>query len=180
MPQHIAFLRAVNVAPRWVKMERLRKVLSDNGFVDVETHIQSGNVRVTSSMRSGARVGAAIEELLAQEFGLEVPTIVRTPAQLTAVVRHAELLPDPIDGVVRRYVTLCAHAASPEAAAVLNAWAVPGERLLVEGADVHWWLAKPTHQAKISNARIGKLLGVSTTRDLKVMRTLAAKWGAPA
>jgi hypothetical protein len=32
--------------------------------------------------------------------------------------------------------------------------------------------------ARINNARVEKLLGVATTRDLKVVTTLAERWGA--
>ena len=52
-----------------------------------------------------------------------------------------------------------------------------GERLAVRGRAVHWWLGKPTRAAKIGNVRIEKALGPGTTRDLKVVATLAGRWG---
>ena len=55
MPSYVAFLRAVNVGGRFVKMAELRAALEDAGFTDVETHIQSGNVFVRSRRRSTAR-----------------------------------------------------------------------------------------------------------------------------
>jgi len=41
---HIAFLRALNVGRRTVKMARLVEVVNDLGYKDVWTHINSGNV----------------------------------------------------------------------------------------------------------------------------------------
>ena len=54
MPSYVAFLRAVNVGGRFVKMAGLRTALEDAWFTDVATHIQSGNVFVRSGRRSGA------------------------------------------------------------------------------------------------------------------------------
>lgn len=45
MYRYAAFLRAVNVGRgRTVKMDELRKMAEDLGFVDVRTFIQSGNL----------------------------------------------------------------------------------------------------------------------------------------
>lgn len=180
MARHVAFLRAVNVSPRWVKMERLRELLSDKGFGDVATHIQSGNVRFDTTLRSRPKIVAALESAMEAEFGFPVPVVLRSPAQLDEIVSAATRFDDPIPGVERRYVTLCAETPSAEAARTLDEWDADGERLKVVGDEIHWWLSKSTHQAKISNARLEKLVGVATTRDLKVMRTLADKWGARA
>jgi len=177
MPRHIVFLRAVNVGGRWVKMQRLREVLTQAGFADVETHIQSGNVLVGSPMRSAAKVTAGLEELLEQEFGFGIPCIVRSPAQLLATVERADSLADPLGGAtLRRYVTFFRDPIPADRAAELAGWKVPGERLHPDGSELHWWLDKPTHQAKISNARLERGGSVATTRDLKVVQALADKW----
>lgn len=85
----------------------------------------------------------------------------------------------PFDGAeVRRYVTFCAVAPNEKAVAELDAWTVPGERVQVRDREVHWWLTKPTNEAKLTIARFEKLVGVTTTRDLKVVRELANRWGA--
>lgn len=179
MATYIAFLRAVNVRPRWVKMETLRILLSGNGFRDVETYIQSGNVRVTTSLRSAGKVKATLEGLIEAEFGFPVPCILRTPAELSQIVHVVDGLPDPLPGgATRQYVTLYDAPPADEHAQRQVQWEVPGERLHPHGRETYWWLAKSTHEAKVSNAVLERGGSVATTRDLKVMRTLAAKWGA--
>ena len=55
MPRYVAFLRAVNVGRgRKVEMARLRKLLTEAGYGNVSTYIQSGNVFFDSSSRSKA------------------------------------------------------------------------------------------------------------------------------
>ncbi|HWC22530.1 MAG TPA: DUF1697 domain-containing protein [Flexivirga sp.] len=178
MPRHVVFLRAVNVGGRWVKMQRLREVLTTAGYDDVQTHIQSGNVFLGTPMRSPQKVGAVLEQLLEAEFGFAIPCVVRSPAQLRAVVEYADGLADPLDGAtLRRYVTFFREPLSEARAIALSEWGEPGERLHPSGGELHWWLGKPTHEAKISNARLERGGLVATTRDLKVVRTLADKWG---
>lgn len=160
-------------------MQRLREVLTVAGFADVQTHIQSGNVLVGSSMRSASKVGTALEALLEAEFGFAIPCVVRSPAQLRQVAAYAAGLPDPLRGAtLRRYVTFFREPLPEDRAAVLAGWDVPGERLHPAGSEIHWWLGKPTHEAKVSNAVLERGGAVATSRDLKVVRALADKWGA--
>ncbi len=52
MPKYVAFLRAINVGGHVVKMDRLQRLFEDNGCVDVQTVIASGNVIFQSPSRS--------------------------------------------------------------------------------------------------------------------------------
>jgi uncharacterized protein (DUF1697 family) len=178
MPRHIVLLRAVNVGNRWVKMQRLREVLTAAGYDDVQTHIQSGNVHVATGMRSPAKLATAMERLLEGEFGFAIPCIVRSPVQLTATALYADGLADPLVGeATSRYVTFFRDPLSTDRAAELAGWDVPGERLEPSGGELHWWLGKPAHEAKISNGLLERGGLVATTRNLTVVRALADKWG---
>ena len=76
MPTYIALLRAVNVGGRIYKMAELREHLTDSGLEDVETYIQTGNVRFRSSMRSAAKVEKHVEEVLGEHAAFEVPSVI--------------------------------------------------------------------------------------------------------
>jgi len=60
----------------------------------------------------------------------------------------------------------------------MNGWGVVGERAQVEGREVYVWLAHPSHEATLTNARIERGGVVATTRDWKVVRMLGERWGA--
>lgn len=177
MPSYVAFLRAVNVGSRMYKMADLRAALEASGLQDVETYIQTGNVLFSTSLRSRAKVARHVEETLAAGCGFEIPAVVLVPAELRQVYVDARELPSPLPGEPRRYVTFLKDEPAPAAAEPIDRWDVEGERAAVRGRAVHWWLAKSTHEARLSNARIEKALGVGTTRDLKVVATLAERWG---
>jgi len=179
MGTYIGFLRAVNVGQRWVKMERLRDHLSANGFADVVTHIQSGNVRVTTSMRSASRVESTLREVISAEFGFDVPVIVRSPADVRRTAVEADALESPLGSQARRYVTFTTGGITASGRTALEEWDEPGERAVVLGSDVVLFLTKPAHGVKLTNARLERLTGATgTARDLKVVRALAEKWGA--
>jgi uncharacterized protein (DUF1697 family) len=177
MPTYIAFLRAINVGGRFIKMADLRAGLSRNGFGDVESQIQSGNLRFTSSLRSAAKVELAVEAALQDVCGFIVRTIVRTPSQLGELTSYGVDLEPPREGDLRRYVTFLKNDPDDAFVATMNGWGINGEWAHVRGREVYLWFAHPSHEAKLSNARIERGGVVATTRDWKVVSTLAQKWG---
>jgi len=176
MPTYVAFLRAVNVGGRFVTMAALRAGLADKGFGEVESHIQSGNLRLTSSLEPPAAVELALETALAELCGFTVSTIVRTPVQLAGLASYGASLPSPLEENARRYVTFLKEDPDDELTAVLNGWDLPGERAHVRGREVYLWLAHPSHAARLSNARIERGGVVATTRDWKVVMALGEMW----
>ena len=105
MATFVAFLRAVNVGKRQVKMAALRTELEANGFTEVTTFIASGNLRVETSMRAAAKVEKELERVMEAWLGFDVPTMVRTPKQLVAAYDAGADLKSPVPGSPRHYVS---------------------------------------------------------------------------
>jgi uncharacterized protein (DUF1697 family) len=178
VPDYVAFLRAVNLGrTRKVPMAQARVRLGEAGLRDVETYIQTGNVRFSATLRSRSKVERLVEDALAAWCGFDVPAVVLTPAELRQVYVDALTFEPPSAEVARRYVTFLKDEPTAETAAPIDGWSHDGEAARVVGRAVHWRLSTPTQQARLSNARIEKVLGVGTTRDLKVVATLAERWG---
>lgn len=178
MPTYIAFLRAVNVGKRQVKMQRLREHLAQNGFDDVATHIQSGNVRVATSERSAAKLQSRLQSVLSEEFGFDIPVVVRTAGQLRRLVTTVDAKSSPLSADARVYVGLANAVPARDGVTVLDAWDVERERVTVIGSDIVAWYDKPFNEVTLTNARVEKLVKAHVTfRDMKVIRALAQKWG---
>jgi uncharacterized protein (DUF1697 family) len=179
MPGYVVFLRAVNVGKRQLKMAEARNVLSDNGFGDVETYIQTGNVFVTTTLRSVAKVEAEVGRILSGHAGFDIVAIARKAAELPALVEALDGIPEHVPGETSRYVRFCGSAPAAAATRELEAWDAAGERATVIGKDVLMEFAVPFNEVKLSGARIEKILGIpGTARNLTVVRALAQKWGA--
>jgi uncharacterized protein (DUF1697 family) len=178
MPSYVAFLRAVNVGGRFVKMAGLRVALEDAGFTDVATHIQSGNVFVRSGRRSCAAVATEMSTVLEEFAGFAVPCVVITPVRLRAALAQVDAVPPFLPGA-KRYLAFADGPVPAPAAAQLDAWDAPGERCLVLGSQILAEMTAGFQNTKLTNARIERITGRTTTwRDLNVVRAIDEKWGA--
>ncbi|WP_395296447.1 DUF1697 domain-containing protein [Kitasatospora hibisci] len=83
---YIAFLRAVNVGGRTVKMERLRALFGELGLDGVRSYIQSGNVFFTTDEPDRAALTRRIEGHLEEALGFPVPVLLRTVEEVEAVL----------------------------------------------------------------------------------------------
>jgi uncharacterized protein (DUF1697 family) len=178
MPSYVAFLRAVNVGGRFVKMAALRTELESAGFTDVETHIQSGNVFVRSGRRSTGVVATEMATVLGEWAGFDVPCVVRTPTQLRSALAAVDAVPPLIEGG-KRYLAFADGDVPAAGTARLDAWDEPGERCLVLGSEILAEMTNGFQKTKLTNTRIERITGRTTTwRDLKVVRAINEKWGA--
>lgn len=84
--RYVAFLRAINVGGRTVKMDRARASLTALDLEDVATYIQTGNTFFTGPTRDTDTLAASIEKHLLAEFGFEIPTFVRTIDEIDALL----------------------------------------------------------------------------------------------
>ncbi len=177
MPTYVAFLRAVNVGGRFVKMADLRTGLMSKGFNEVESYIQSGNLRLTSGVQPADELETALETSLQEVCGFTVRAIIRTPGQLAELTAYGAGLAPPLEGEARRYVTFLKRDPDDSFTARMNGWDVAGERAHVHRRQVYLWLAHPSHQAKLTNAQMERGAVVATSRDWKVVSALGQMWG---
>lgn len=178
MPTYLAFLRAINLGPtRKFPKESIRAAVGSLGFTGVETHINTGNVRFTTSMRSPARIEAALERAFLADRGFEVPTIVFTPTEIVQIAADAAALAAEHPDAVRHYVELLRTTPDPELAAVIETRSSPAMRFVVRGRAVHGFVPPNAPTAPSAGpVDIARLVGVSTNRNANVVATLAAKW----
>jgi uncharacterized protein (DUF1697 family) len=176
VPTWIAFQRAVNVGGRKYPMADLRQVLGDAGYADVETHIQTGNIRLRSPIRSRAKLEKELESLFATDRGFDVATIVFTPAELARIAHDADDVATADPPKVAHYVELLRAAPAAADAELIEGQQLSGQRAVVRGRAVHLLFDIPFGEAKGPNAAVKRALGVSTNRNVKVVRALVEKW----
>jgi uncharacterized protein (DUF1697 family) len=117
VPTWVALLRAVNLGARnKVSMPKLRDALAAEGFTDVKTYVNSGNVVLDSTLRSPAKVGQAVHDVIVDHFGVDTPVMMRTGPQLARVL---EWNPFPAAAAEHPHLVAVLHlSAEPEAARV--------------------------------------------------------------
>ena len=175
MPTYVAFLRAINLgATRKFPKADIVAATEAAGFSDVATHINTGNVRFETRMRSRERIEDALESAYLADRGFEVSTVVFTPAEVCAIADEAEEVADGHPGT--HYVSLLKNEPTAALAREIEALSTDRDVARVRGRAVHMVITDPYHHAQLTNATIEKQLGVATNRNLKVIRAVAEKW----
>ncbi len=84
---HVALIRGINVGGnRRIAMERLRAVHVAAGLQEPRTLLQSGNVVFIAGKEKRAALEAKIARALGEEMGVAVEVLVRTAAEIRAVL----------------------------------------------------------------------------------------------
>jgi uncharacterized protein (DUF1697 family) len=175
MPTWIALLRAVNVGGRnQVSMPRLREVLTAEGFVDVRTYVQSGNIAVRGAQRSAGSVGQRIGASIEREFGLAVPVVVRTPGEVASVIganpfpAAAEQRPKLL------HVTFLAGEPDADGVAAIHRDDLTRDVCRVDGRHLYVDYVDGVHGSKLTLPYFARRLGVDgTARNWRTVLALA-------
>ncbi len=105
MAKYIAFLRAVNVGGHnKIKMDDLKKLFISNGYKNVDTVIQSGNVIFETSEKSITAITTKIERKLNEFMKKEIKVFIRTYSELVNIVNDNPFSKTKADDKTGRYV----------------------------------------------------------------------------
>jgi len=175
--KHIAFLRAINVGGRVVKMDVLRKLFESLGYSNVETFIASGNVVFETSSRNRKALEKAIEKKLHEKLAYEVHTFVRTRGEVAAVAKYEPFSRDAVEQAKAFVVGFLADPLDASSRKKLMALKTDADQFHVNGREIYWLCGNKQSESTFSNALFERTLGVrSTFRGLNTVRKMAAKY----
>src|SRR5262245_11678981 len=90
MTTYVALLRGINVGGKnLIRMPALKAAFEAEGFDDVSTYIQSGNVLFGSNEKGSKALTDRIEAMLAEAFDYVPTVVVRSRSQMKAIVERA-------------------------------------------------------------------------------------------
>ena len=180
MPRYVAFLRAVNVGGRVVKMDELRRWIEGLGHRKVESFIASGNLIFESGSKSEAALRKKIESALAGKLGYEVETFLRTDAEVAEVAGafESDLFPKRLWKTAYACNVGFLHAPLPPAAvATLASYSTEVDALATRGREWYWLCQVRGSESPFFKVPVERRLGARTTvRNLNTVRKLAAKY----
>jgi uncharacterized protein (DUF1697 family) len=160
--RHAALLRGINVGTAHkVPMAALRELLQDLGHEDVVTHLQSGNVLLSSPAKP-ADLERDLQKAISARFGFDVPVLVRSRAQLAKVVK-GNPFPDAVSEPSRYFVTFLSAPPARERLRAVDPADHEPDRFSVAGKEIYMWCPKGLHLSKLPQALSDKRLGVTTT-----------------
>lgn len=178
MPTWICLLRGVNLgATNKLNMPALRTALSEAGLSEVRTYIQSGNVIMNSDLSQPDQIAQLVEKIIGNQFGLDVPVIVRTPERLRQLANWCPFRNEALDGGIVHFLHLAAKP-DPDRVTALTRQNWSPDALAVNEADVAIRYATSMHKSRLQYSTIRRRLGVDGTarnwRTLQALITLTA------
>jgi len=110
MIRYIAFLRGINVSgQKLIKMETLRKAMTDEGFEGVATYIQSGNILFQSDQQDLTSLTIRIERLIENYFGFHTEVILRRYSEVANMMNSPFFRNLNTQTEIRYYITFLKH-----------------------------------------------------------------------
>ena len=153
-------------------MKGLATLFEGAGCTGVSTYIQSGNVIVHARASVAKTLSAMIEAAILARYGLTVPVIVRSAAEMIAVPGKNPFLPRADPALL--YVGFLAGTPTRAQIASLDAGRSPPDELAVVGKELYLCLPNGAGRTKLTNAYFDRALGtVSTMRNWRTVLKLA-------
>ena len=176
MSVHIALLRAVNVAGRNpIVMAELRNLLTELGFVDVRSLLQTGNL----VFRSEAPIGADLEEFLeaeaAKRHQLRTDFFVRHEEEWKRMIANNPFQDEASRDASHLVVMLLKQVPAANAVEALQASITGPERVRVDGSQAYLVYPAGIGRSRLTNAFVERKLGArGTSRNWNTVLKLEA------
>lgn len=164
MKRYIAFLRAINVGGRFVKMDRLRQQFELLGLSNVQTYIQSGNVIFETADANIAALERQIEEQLQSELGYHVSTFIRTASEIVEIAKYQPFPESKYGEGSILYISFLKEAPRQDLQNQLSDLSGTIDEFQLRERQVYWLMHKHLGQSSFTNAKLEKVLKIPATR----------------
>jgi uncharacterized protein (DUF1697 family) len=154
-------------------MGDLRSLMEAEGFTDVATYIQTGNVVFTAKQADPKRLARSLEKKLETAFGFPISVFVLTPAQLKRAAANNPFDPKRRDAEQRCHLLFLGGAPSAARRKALMELEGDEYRFHVKGAVLYYAYSRENEGRGRRSIDFEKVLGVTGTgRSWKVVDKL--------
>jgi uncharacterized protein (DUF1697 family) len=165
MPTFVALLRGVNVGgAKRVPMADLRKLMAGLGYTGVTTLLNSGNAVFDAAAGTARQHARTLAEAIATGLGVQVPVIVKSSKELSAIVAGNALVADLVDPS-RLLVAFAEDAAGLATLAPVAALVKAPEAFLLGPHAAYLHCAGGILESLAGKALLGKVGRAVTTRN---------------
>lgn len=174
MPRVVVLLRGINVGRgKRVPMAEFRALLGELGFGDARTLLNSGNAVCEAPAGTARTHASRIHDALIARLAVDVPVIVKSAAELAAIVRanpFTTQLADPS----RLLVVFAPDAKALASVASVTALATQRESLVIGTHAAYFWCPDGILSSKAGEALLGKPGRLVTTRNWATVMKIEA------
>ena len=173
MNKYIILLRGINVSGKnKIRMAELRSHLSDSGFQDVETYIQSGNIVLQSEVISCPKISRKVEEIVKSRLNLDVPALAIKPEDLKRILQNNPFAKIEEDAA-KVLITFLWDDPGAKNQEMYNSLSFPPDRAIIIENVIYLHLPAGSAKSKYTNVLTEKKLDViASGRNLRTCTTL--------
>lgn len=171
--KYIAFLRAINVGKRIVKMEHLKSLFETLGFDNIETFIASGNVIFETASTKTTSLEKKVTTCLEKELGYAVDTFIRTFEEVIKIEKQCPFVANKKDDNV--YISFLHEPLNKEKINTLMASENKNNKFSVLNKEIYW-LRLNKDDSIFLKSSLEKMLNISSTnRNMTTIRKIISK-----
>jgi uncharacterized protein (DUF1697 family) len=181
MFRFVAFLRAINVGRgRTVKMQSLRQVFESLGLSRVATFIASGNVIFETMTRDTNTLERKLEKRLREVLGYEVPTFIRSEAELEKIANYQPFRQSKLDAAASSNIIFLADRPDQKLKQRVRELRTNTDSFQVHGREIYWLRRRKQSGSPVSTVPLGKTLSQPfTIRWVNTIKKIASKYCSP-
>lgn len=174
MNVYIALLRGINVSGHnKIKMVDLQQLFKNEGFKNVITYIQSGNVIFSSEGIDISKMGKTITNAIKKQFSYKIYVLVLKKNELEKVFNSNPFFEIDALDFKKIAVTFLENIPTKEGIARVEALATFEEKLTFTDKTIYLYCPNGFGRTKLSNNNIeAKLKTIATTRNWNTITKL--------
>ena len=174
MNTFISILRGINVGGHnQIKMDTLRQLYSELGFIDSKTYIQSGNVIFRTDTDDTNVLEYMIAEKIQNTLSLKVPVLVLSVDELKNALDNNPFAKDPSKDIASMHLTFLSGIPDKTLIDTIPAGSFLPDEFLCYGKTIYVYCPTGYGNTKLTNTFFEKRLHLTATnRNLKTATEL--------
>jgi uncharacterized protein (DUF1697 family) len=175
-----ALLRGINIgAHHRIKMDALRAHYEGQGLRNVRSFIQSGNLVFDTTLRDMERLRVKLETAFAAEFGFTPATLLRTGAELRAILDANPFAGRPGLDPAKLVVFFLPTPIDEASRTKLDAFRSLPEEIRPAQREIYIYFPDGMGRAQLTSTMLDRVVGkASTARNWNTVNALAEMAGA--
>ncbi|MEL7585790.1 MAG: DUF1697 domain-containing protein [Prolixibacteraceae bacterium] len=163
MKTYIVFLKGVNVGGHnRVKMDVLKKALTEHQFEHVKTYINSGNV-ILQSVSDKEKIAEQVAHIIRVSFGVDVKMIIKTADELIDLTERNPFNAEAESDCAKRAVVMLSERVEPGQLQIFKDEGKVNENYYLSDDVLFVYYHNGFGNTKFTADYIGRKLGVVTT-----------------
>lgn len=171
---YVVLLRGVNVSGKNIlKMSELTERLTEAGFKDVKTYIQSGNIVFSHESNSESELEKKLKDLILKNFSLDIPVLILSPEEIRKAIEFNPFMKEKDIDIQNLHVTFLSGLPEEDKIIALKNGNYGSDQFFHSEKIIYLHCHNGYGKTKLTNTMLESKLKVhATTRNWKTINEL--------